>query len=86
MTNYQFGLISPSNYWMLENMWQNQQRFMPYYGGYAPTFTGGIPYGTTPTQQQTTKTQPQLTDAQKIELIDKKIEEALNLKKQTIHS
>ena len=77
MFNSPYGLFTPENYWMIQNMSQSNN-FMPYMRGAAPNFTG---VAASSASASTPKTK--LSAKQQLELIDAELKKAYELKKQT---
>lgn len=81
--------MSDENYWMMQSMLQNRQATPMF----SPSFTGSSifpfsPYAQTPQVQTQTQaqTQPQLTVKEKLEIVNKKLDEFKGAKTQALES
>lgn len=75
MQNSPYGLFTPENYWMMQNLAQSRSSYMPLMPSGSPSFTGASTGSTSSAQKpKTTKEQ--------IALIDEKLKEAYAIKNQ----
>lgn len=78
MQNYPYGLFTPENYYLMQNMMRQNNFVYPGVGGYSPNFgySGGV------TAQAQTAPVQRLTVKEQIDLIDTKTKKALEELKQ----
>lgn len=76
MLNSPYGLFTPENYWMMQNMARSSSSYMPFMpSGVSPSFMGA-------STGSTSSAQKPMTTKEQIALIDEKLKEAYAIKNQ----